>query len=86
MPQWGMDKRWIYALLASLMVVPVLVYFVGGLIVGPYEGEGGLIEMMGIIYVDAMTGHWSAWVLLLSPLLLVGIWKACATLRSITPG
>ena len=86
MPQWGMDKRWIYALLASLIVVPVLVYFAGGLIVGPYEGEGGLIEMMGTIYVDAMTGHWSAWVLLLSPLLLVGILKACSTLRSITPG
>ena len=85
MPQWGMDKRWFYAFLVSLMIVPVLIYLAGGLIVGPYEGEGGLLEMMGSIYVAALTGHWSAWMLLLSPLLLVGIWKACFKLRSLTP-
>jgi hypothetical protein len=78
-----MNKWWLYAFLVCLITVPALIYLVGGLIVGPYEGEGGLSQMMGTIYVDAMTGHLSAWLLLLAPLLLALIWKACNKLRRI---
>ena len=79
-----MNKWWFYAFLICLIAVPALVYLAGGLIVGPYEGEGGLLEMMRKIYVDAMTGHLSAWLLLLAPLLLALIWKACNKLSRIT--
>jgi len=40
---------------------------------------------MGNIYVDALTGHASAWILLLAPVLLVAIWLGCVKLRHITP-
>ncbi len=69
-----MIKSWLSILVLCLIGVPVVVYWVGGLIVGPYEGEGGIMGMIRIIYADALTGHLSAWVLLFSPLLLVAIW------------
>ena len=79
-----MYKRWLYAVLVCRLAVPVAVYVLGGLIVGPYEGERGLLGMMGTIYVDALTGHAAAWLLLLAPVLLVAIWLGCIKLRRIT--
>lgn len=76
-----MYKFWFFAFLSCLLLVPVVIYFAGGVIVGPYEGENGLIGMMGKIYVDALTLKLSAWVLLLAPLLLALIWKFCFRLR-----
>jgi hypothetical protein len=64
--------------------VPLLVYVLGGLLVGPYEGENGILSFMGSIYVDALTAHFSAWFLLFSPLLLAGIWIAVLKLRQYT--
>ena len=79
-----MIKHWLSILLLCLIGVPVAVYLVGGLIVGPYEGEGGILGMVGTIYADALTGHLSAWVLLSSPLLLVAIWMLVARLNKLT--
>ena len=81
-----MKKSWLYGLLGCLIIVPVLIYIGGSLLVGPYEGDGGLIGMMGKIYVDALTLQLSAWVLLLSPLLLVLIWRLCFRLQRIISG
>ncbi|MGI9291404.1 MAG: hypothetical protein ACR2QG_09055 [Gammaproteobacteria bacterium] len=80
-----MNKTWLYAFLISLIAIPVIIYIGGSIIVGPYEGQSGLIGMMGNIYVDALRLKLSAWVLLLSPLLLVAIWKLCFRLRRIIP-
>jgi hypothetical protein len=80
-----MLKRWLYAVLVCLLGVPVAIYVLGGLIVGPYEGERGLIGMMGTIYVDALTGHVSTWIMLLAPALLVAIWLGCIKLRRSLP-
>lgn len=80
-----MYKAWLYGLLACLISVPVLVYLFGSIVVGPYEGEGGLIGMMGSIYVDAITLQPSALVLLVSPLLLILVWKLSLRLRRIMP-
>ncbi len=60
------------------------IYWVGGLLAGPYEGKYGLFGIMASIYDDALTGHLSAWMLLFYPLLLVGIWISFGQLRRIT--
>lgn len=67
-------KRW--GLLAGLCLigVPVVIYIFGSLIVGPYQGDGGLLGMMAAMYVDALTGHPAALILLFAPAILVGIW------------
>ncbi|HJP05677.1 MAG: hypothetical protein QF789_09580 [Gammaproteobacteria bacterium] len=68
-------KRWLkYGLLCVLMV-PVVVFLGGWLLAGPYEGNAGLFGLMFLIYGDALSADLSAWVLLMSPLLLVLIWR-----------
>ena len=75
-------KRWSLFLLACLILVPILIYISGGLLVGPYEGDSGLSGLVSNIYGDALSGKLSALFLLLSPMLLVLVWVACARLRS----
>jgi hypothetical protein len=79
-----MLKRWLSIIFLCLIGVPLIVYWVGGLIVGPYEGENGLPGLMTSIYSDALSGQLSAWILLFSPLLLIAIWIAYNQLRRIT--
>lgn len=69
-----MAKFWISALILCLLGVPLIIYVTGGLIVGPYEGDGGIVGLMRAIYGDALSGHITAILLLLSPLALFGIW------------
>ena len=76
-----MVKRWLYVILLCLLGVPMFVYWFGGLVVGPYEGERGILGMMTHIYTDALMGNLTAWVLLFSPLLLLGIWLFSLQLR-----
>jgi hypothetical protein len=79
-----MLKRWLFIIFLCLIGVPLVVYWVGGFIVGPYEGENGLPGLMSSIYSDALSGQLSAWVLLFSPLLLIAIWVTYNQLRRIT--
>jgi hypothetical protein len=74
-------KRWSLFFVACLILVPVLIYLAGGLLVGPYEGESGVLGLTMSIYGDALTGKLSTWFLLISPMLLVLIWLACAGMR-----
>ena len=74
-------KRWIIFLAACVLLVPPLIYLAGSILVGPYEGESGLSGLVMSIYGDAQSGKLSALFLLLSPMLLVMIWMACAWLR-----
>ena len=76
-----MLKYWLYLLGFCLLGVPAIVYWVGGLLAGPYEGERGILGMMGTIYGDALTGHLSALILLFAPMILIGIWIGCSRLR-----
>lgn len=55
----------------GLFVLPLVVYLVGIEIVGPYEGEGGAFGLLGSILAAAARGDWSAWVLTLSPYIIV---------------
>lgn len=74
-------KKWAILVLASILLVPVIIYAGGSLLVGPYEGESGLLGMAGKIYGDALRLKGTAWLLLLAPVLLVGIWQACFWLQ-----
>ena len=55
-----MLKYWMYLLAFCLLGVPAIVYWVGRLLAGPYEGKRGILGMMTTIYADALTGHISA--------------------------
>ena len=79
-------KRWLLFALACLVLVPVCVYGIGSLLLGPYEGDNGLPGFMGSLYGDALTGGLAAWLLLTSPLLLVAIWVLVIRLRRVMPG
>jgi hypothetical protein len=74
-------KRWALFLLLCVVGVPVAIYAVGTAIVGPYEGDSGLLGLMTTIYGDAIRGTISAWLVLLGPALLVLIWLATAWLQ-----
>lgn len=76
-------KHWSVILLLCLVGVPVIIYLTGNVIVGPYEGESGMLGLMGHIYGDAISGSAKAWLVLMGPALLVLIWSASAKLRRI---
>jgi hypothetical protein len=69
----------LYTLL-SIVAVPVLVFSLGRVLAGPYEGKFGLLGLMGNIYGDALMGKPGAWLVLLAPLILVAIWWGSFTL------
>lgn len=79
-----MFKRGLVMAIICIAGVPAIVYWVGGLLAGPYKGENGLPGLMGAIYGDALSGEFSALLLLLSPALLVAIWLAVGRLRRFT--
>lgn len=73
------------ALLLSLVLVPVCAYVGGSLVVGEYEGHGRLLGYLIAVFADALRGRWLAWVLILTPLLLVAIWTLVARLAQHSP-
>lgn len=79
-------KRWAPLAAFCLFGVPVIIYIFGSLIVGPYQGDGGLAGMMWSIYADALTLHLSALILLTAPALLIGIWVGVKHLKTRLPG
>jgi len=65
-------------LLTGLIAIPIAVYWVGQQIVGPYEGSGGLMDLIGQIFGDLWSLRLSAWSLVLSPYLIVQCLRAAA--------
>jgi hypothetical protein len=55
----------------GVLVLPFVVYLVGIEIVGPYEGESGPFGLLASILGAVVRGNWAAWVLVLSPYLIV---------------
>jgi hypothetical protein len=54
----------------GVFLLPLVVYFVGVEIVGPYEG-GGAFGLLGSILGALARGVWAAWILTLSPYIVV---------------
>ena len=76
-------RKWIILVIASLFLVPAVVYISGSPIVGPYEGDYGMLGMMRKMYGDAILLKAGAWLVLFSPVLLAGIWYGCFKLQRI---
>ncbi len=57
--------------LSGLVVLPALIYLVGGVLLGEYAGGGRLGSFYGDMLRDLGQGSWQAWSLVLGPLLLV---------------
>jgi len=76
-------KRWGIFVLMSVFLVPFVVFLGGWLLAGPYQGNFGVLGLMSTMYMDALRGSISAWVLLTGPVLLVLIWYGCLWLRRV---
>ena len=55
----------------SLLLLPALVYWGGVRVVGEYSAEGGLADLTWHIWSDLMAGNAPAWVLVVSPFLII---------------
>jgi hypothetical protein len=60
----------LWALATGLIIMPVLVYVVGFLTLGPYA-SGGWYMLFLDLFKGLWRGWWAAWALILGPLLLV---------------
>lgn len=75
------DFRWLLAaLLFGLLVLPLLVYFTGITILGPYA-HGSVSAFLADFAADLARMRWFSWTLALGPLALVAIWRTVSRLR-----
>ncbi len=75
-------RRWLILAALSFATVPLIVWFGGQLLAGPYEGASGLTGMLGAVYGDALRGRAGALLLLFAPVLLAALWIAAFRLRA----
>ena len=68
-------------LIIGLVAVPIAVYFVGQTVVGPYEGDGGLVSLIGQVWTEFLDLRVSAWILVLSPYAIVLLLRAAIARR-----
>ena len=75
------DITWLLiALLAGSLVLPLLVYFTGISVLGPYA-KGGPGAFMADFFSDLAQLRWFSWSLALGPLVIVAIWRGIARVR-----
>ena len=59
----------------GLIVLPLVVYLVGSRVLGEYSGSGAL-GLAESVWLDLLALHPFTWLLVLSPYLLVQLWRA----------
>jgi len=72
---------WIQILLLCLVIVPSIAYLTGAVLVGDYEGVFGILGFLGSLYRDALRFEPIAWFFILSPLMIVGVWRLARGVR-----
>lgn len=69
---------WIFSLLALGLLgavgLPATAYVLGKRFGGTYEGKYGIMDYLGSIYGAALAGEAPAWLVLLAPALIAGVW------------
>ena len=60
--------------LAGALLVPLAVYLFGSTLMGPYEGDGGLVGFLATVYADLLRGRPGALALVLSPTVFFALW------------
>lgn len=75
------DAVWLLvALLIGVFVLPLLVYFTGTMVFGPYA-KGGPGAFLSGYFGDLVTLRWFSWSLALGPLIIAILWRAAAKVR-----
>jgi len=75
------DVAWLLvALLVGVFVLPLLVYFTGTMVLGPYAKGGPGVFVAGYLG-DLASLRWFSWSLALGPLVIAAIWRAAAKVR-----
>ena len=70
----------------GLGVLPGLVYLVGQEILGDYEGTDGLATLYGAIVSSLLRGQLFAWILVLSPYVVILLFRLLVAVRRTRPG
>jgi hypothetical protein len=63
------------------LLLPYAIYLVGQQVVGEYEGEGGPVGLGVAIWAGLVQGQWAAWLLALSPYLVIQLLRLGALVR-----
>lgn len=63
------------------LLLPYAIYFVGQRVVGEYEGEGGPVGLGVALWGALLRGQWAAWLLVLSPYLVVQLVRLGGLIR-----
>ena len=66
---------WVQMVLLSTIIIPFAIYTGGNWLIGPYEGNFGIMGFFFSIYSDALQAQPAAWFLLSSPFLACTIMK-----------
>lgn len=65
------------ALLAfGLVGLPIAVYWVGQIVIGEYEADGGAGGLIGAVWDGLGSGSLPAWILVLSPYVVIQLFRA----------
>ncbi len=70
----------------GLLPLPVVVYWVGNRVVGEYSAESGLWGLIWNIWSDLASGSVLAWILVVSPYLLIQLLRVGRALWRHKPG
>jgi hypothetical protein len=75
-------ETWIAATLLAfgVLALPPAIYLVGQQVFGPYDAEGGLTSLVDRVWLDLAQGEPVAWLLVLSPYVVVQLGRASLTL------
>jgi hypothetical protein len=78
-PLWKRELTLTGVLLAiGLLVLPLSIFAVGQQVIGEYEG--GIVGLMGAIWAALAGGQWPAWLLVLSPYVVVQLLRLTRTI------
>lgn len=69
---------------AGLLLLPLAVYWVGQQVVGDYESEAGLWDLLTSIWSDFFSLRLSAWLLVLSPYLTIQLVRLALKARRLS--
>ena len=73
---------WVQLVILSALLVPLAAFVVGSWVVGPYEGNFGILGFFFAIFRDALTLSPAAWIFLLAPGALLLTWRIALRARS----
>ena len=64
----------------GMLALPVAVYWVGQVVIGGYESDAGMAGLIGAVWDDLGRGSLAAWILVLSPYVVIQLFRAALKL------